>query len=142
VLPFDFAIDWKRFYVLVDQIDLRSVAARVAGFTPPSRGRSSRSSGWLAGGCRRSGSARRRSSPTSTVTWRWWIFRAGIDSDFPPQHPYTLCVCQSAEESDGDRPTAFQKVGWDADSPGRGGARRSGVRTTRAYQNWALPEAL
>lgn len=59
----------------------------------------------------------------------------------PPHHPYTLCVRQSAEESGGDRPTAFQKVGWDADSPGRG-PRRSGVKTTRAYQSWAFPEAL
>ncbi len=32
VLPFDFAIDWKRFCVWVDQTDLRSVADRVAEF--------------------------------------------------------------------------------------------------------------
>jgi Exostosin family len=32
VLPFDFAIDWKRFGVWVDQADLRSVADRVAEF--------------------------------------------------------------------------------------------------------------
>ena len=32
VLPFDFAIDWKRFCVWVDQVDLRSVADRVAEF--------------------------------------------------------------------------------------------------------------
>jgi hypothetical protein len=32
VLPFDFAIDWKRFGVWVDQVDLRSVADRVAEF--------------------------------------------------------------------------------------------------------------
>jgi hypothetical protein len=32
VLPLDFAIDWKRFGVWVDQVDLRSVADRVAEF--------------------------------------------------------------------------------------------------------------
>jgi Exostosin family len=32
VLPFDFAIDWKRFGVWVDEVDLRSVADRVAEF--------------------------------------------------------------------------------------------------------------
>jgi hypothetical protein len=32
VLPFDFAIDWKRFGLWVDQVDLRSVADRVAEF--------------------------------------------------------------------------------------------------------------
>jgi len=32
VLPFDFAVDWKRFCVWVDQVDLRSVADRVAEF--------------------------------------------------------------------------------------------------------------
>jgi Exostosin family len=32
VMPFDFAIDWKRFGVWVDQVDLRSVADRVAEF--------------------------------------------------------------------------------------------------------------
>jgi hypothetical protein len=32
VLPFDFSIDWKRFGVWVDQVDLRSVADRVAEF--------------------------------------------------------------------------------------------------------------
>jgi hypothetical protein len=39
----------------------------------------------------------------------------------PPQHPYTLCVRQSAEESGDDRPTGFQKVSGMPNSPGRGG---------------------
>jgi hypothetical protein len=70
VLPFDFALDSKRFGLWVDQVDLRSVAGRVAEFHASISGRSSRSSKWLGGGCGRRGWSPEAFLANSTVTWR------------------------------------------------------------------------
>ena len=69
VLPFDFAIDWKRFRVWVDQVDLRSVADS-GGRVP--RLHLGEEFEELQVACRRLWEewlSLRRSSPTSTVTW-------------------------------------------------------------------------
>jgi hypothetical protein len=89
VLPFHFAIDWKRFHVLVDQVDLRSVADRVAEFHASISGQEFEKFRVACGGL-----------------WEEWLSAEAFFANFhrhlevvelpgrsrerlPPQHPYT-----------------------------------------------------
>jgi hypothetical protein len=140
VLPLDFAIDSTRFGVWVDQVDLRSVTDR-----GPSR--CLHLSGGVRGAVGGLPSAVGGEAVPRGVSWPTPPSLGGDGSSGPEcirtstPTPYTQSVRKSADGERG-RPSDRLPDGWDADSPGRGGPRRSEVKTTRAYQRWALPEAL